>query len=80
MAILSSSGKGDALADELGGLGVTVANRPVEDLTPLVEETGARQGRVDAVVNCAGRGPNGPPQRARRWVAAVMMSMPPPGS
>jgi NAD(P)-dependent dehydrogenase (short-subunit alcohol dehydrogenase family) len=32
VAILSSSGKGEALAKELGGLGVTGSNRSNEDL------------------------------------------------
>lgn len=60
VAILSSSGKGEALAQELGGLGVTGSNRSVEDLTRLVDQTVARWGRVDAVVNSAGHGPKGP--------------------
>ena len=60
VAILSSSGKGEALAAELGGLGVTGSNRSVEDLARLVDETMTRWGRVDAVVNSAGHGPKGP--------------------
>lgn len=60
VAILSSSGKGEALAAELGGLGVTGSNRSPEDLTLLVDATLQQWGRVDAVVNSAGHGPKGP--------------------
>lgn len=60
VAILSSSGRGQALADELGGLGVTGSNREVADLQRLVEGALARWGRIDAVVNSAGHGPKGP--------------------
>lgn len=60
VAILSSSGKGEALAAELGGLGVTGSNRSPGDLSRLVDATLQRWGRVDAVVNSAGHGPKGP--------------------
>lgn len=60
VAILSSSGKGEALAAELGGLGVTGSNRSPEDLSRLVDATLRKWGRVDAVVNSAGHGPKGP--------------------
>lgn len=60
IAVLSSSGKGEALAESLGGFGVTGSNRSVEDLTRLVEGTMQRWGRIDAVVNSAGHGPKGP--------------------
>jgi NAD(P)-dependent dehydrogenase (short-subunit alcohol dehydrogenase family) len=60
VAVLSSSGKGEALADELGGLGVTGSNRSPDDLDRLVKATIDRWGRIDAVVNSAGHGPNGP--------------------
>ena len=60
VAILSSSGKGQALAEELGGLGVTGSNRSPLDLQRLVDATMARWGRIDAVVNSAGHGPKGP--------------------
>lgn len=57
VAILSSSGKGEALAAELGGYGVTGSNQSVADLTRLVEGTMDRWGRIDALVNSAGHGP-----------------------
>ncbi|MEB6660363.1 SDR family oxidoreductase [Achromobacter ruhlandii] len=60
VAILSSSGKGEALAAELGGLGVTGSSRSPEDLARLVDATLQKWGRVDAVVNSAGHGPKGP--------------------
>ena len=57
VAILSSSGKGEALAKELGGFGVTGSNQSVDDLTRLVDGTMERWGRVDVLVNSAGHGP-----------------------
>jgi len=59
VAILSSSGKGEALAAELGGLGVTGSNQSADDLQRLVDQTMARWGRVDVLVNSAGHGPRG---------------------
>ena len=59
VAILSSSGKGEALASELGGLGVTGSNQSNEDLQQLVDQTMAAWGRVDVLVNSAGHGPKG---------------------
>ena len=59
IAILSSSGKGEALANELGGLGVTGSNRETADLLRLVDAALSRWGRIDAVVNSAGHGPKG---------------------
>jgi len=60
VAILSSSGKGEALADELGGIGVTGSNRSVDDLKTLVDRTLEAWGRIDVLVNSAGHGPKGP--------------------
>lgn len=60
VAILSSSGKGEALARELGGLGVTGSNQSPEDLSRLVDLAVERWGRIDALVNSAGHGPRGP--------------------
>jgi NAD(P)-dependent dehydrogenase (short-subunit alcohol dehydrogenase family) len=60
VAILSSSGKGEALAKDLGGIGVTGSNQSNDDLKRLVDQTIARFGRVDVLVNSAGHGPRAP--------------------
>ena len=60
VGILSSSGKGEALAAELGGLGVTGSNQSVEDLGRLVDQAVARWGRGAVLVNSAGHGPRAP--------------------
>lgn len=60
LGILSSSGKGEALAEELGGLGVTGSNRQVADLQALADKAMERWGRIDVLVNSAGHGPKGP--------------------
>jgi NAD(P)-dependent dehydrogenase (short-subunit alcohol dehydrogenase family) len=57
IGVLSSSGKGEALANELGGFGVTGSNQSNDDLTRLVEGAMKRWGRIDALVNSAGHGP-----------------------
>lgn len=59
IAVLSSSGKGEALAEELDGLGITGSNQSPDVLQQLVDETVTRWGRIDAVVNSAGHGPKG---------------------
>lgn len=60
VAILSSSGKGEALAKELGGFGVTGSNQSHEDLKRLVDAVLERWGRIDVLVNSAGHGPRAP--------------------
>ena len=60
VSILSSSGKGEALAKELGGIGVTGSNQSTEDLTRLVDATVDAWGRIDLLVNSAGHGPRAP--------------------
>ena len=47
VAILSSSGKGEALASELGGIGVTGSNQSNDDLRRLVDLAMERWGRID---------------------------------
>ena len=60
VAILSSSGKGEALANELAGYGVTGSNQSEDDLKQLVDGAISRWGRIDVLVNSAGHGPRGP--------------------
>ena len=57
VAILSSSGKGEALAKELGGIGVTGSNQSNDDIERLVDETMKAYSRIGALVNSAGHGP-----------------------
>ena len=59
VAILSSSGKGEALAKELGGVGVTGSNLEATDLQRLVDAAMEKWGRIDVLVNSAGHGPKG---------------------
>jgi NAD(P)-dependent dehydrogenase (short-subunit alcohol dehydrogenase family) len=60
VAVLSSSGKGEALAKELGGIGVTGSNQSNDDLERLVDQTVETWGRIDVLVNSAGHGPRAP--------------------
>ena len=57
VAVLSSSGKGEALAQELGGLGITGSNQSNDDLKALVDLAVSTWGRIDVLVNSAGHGP-----------------------
>ena len=60
VGVMSSSGKGEALGNELGGLGFTGSNLVVKDLENFVAAAMEKYGRIDAVVNCTGHGPKGP--------------------
>ena len=60
VAILSSSGKGEALAQDLGGIGITGSNQSNADIQRLIDATMARFGRIDVLVNSAGHGPRAP--------------------
>jgi len=60
LAVMSSSGKGEALGKELGGVGFTGSNLVPADLEAFVKAALDRFGRIDSVVNCTGHGPKGP--------------------
>lgn len=60
VAILSSSGKGETLARELSGFGVTGSNQSADDLGRLVDGAMKQWGRIDVLVNSAGHGPRAP--------------------
>lgn len=60
IGVLSSSGKGEALAKELGGAGVTGSNQSSDDVKRLVDLAMERWGRIDVLVNSAGHGPRAP--------------------
>lgn len=60
VGILSSSGKGEALARELGGIGITGSNQSTDDIARLVDAAIAQWGRIDVLVNSAGHGPRAP--------------------
>ena len=60
VGILSSSGKGEALAQELGGIGITGTNKSNDDLQKLVDLAMEKWGRIDTLVNSAGHGPRAP--------------------
>jgi NAD(P)-dependent dehydrogenase (short-subunit alcohol dehydrogenase family) len=60
VAILSSSGRGEKLAEELGGFGVTGSNLSNDDLKRLMDAVVGRWGRIDVLVNSAAHGPRAP--------------------
>jgi NAD(P)-dependent dehydrogenase (short-subunit alcohol dehydrogenase family) len=59
VAVMSASGKGEALGKSLDGLGFTGSNTDPAVLRHMVDATLERWGRIDAVVNSAGHPPKG---------------------
>tara|TARA_B100000579_G_scaffold254336_2_gene209280 strand:+ start:2454 stop:3152 length:699 start_codon:yes stop_codon:yes gene_type:complete len=59
VAIMSSSGKGERLARELGGIGYTGSNLILEDIKKFVDKAHSKYGKIDVLVNSAGHGPKG---------------------
>lgn len=59
LALMSTSGKAEALAEELGGFGLTGSVTKQADLEALVGGTLDRYGRVDGVVNSTGHPASG---------------------
>jgi NAD(P)-dependent dehydrogenase (short-subunit alcohol dehydrogenase family) len=60
LALISPSGAAEALAQELGGIGVTGSVTSTADLQKVVTLTMEKYGRIDAVVNHTGHPPKGP--------------------
>jgi NAD(P)-dependent dehydrogenase (short-subunit alcohol dehydrogenase family) len=59
VGVMSSSGKGEALGEALGGLGHTGSYLDPAALAAFVERAASTFGRIDGVVNGAGHGPKG---------------------
>ena len=59
IAIMSSSGKGENLANNLGGLGFTGSNLLSEDINNFINKIITKYGKIDVLVNSAGHGPKG---------------------
>lgn len=59
LGVMSSSGKGEALGRELGGLGWTGSNLVPGDIADFVAAARQKWGRIDVLVNSAGHGPKG---------------------
>ena len=59
VAIMSSSGKGETLANDLGGLGYTGSNLILGDIREFIDKSLNKFGRIDVLVNSAGHGPKG---------------------
>jgi NAD(P)-dependent dehydrogenase (short-subunit alcohol dehydrogenase family) len=59
LALLSTSGGAEKLADELGGIGLTGSVADPADLERLVATAMDAYGRIDAVVNNTGHAPKG---------------------
>ena len=59
IAIMSSSGKGETLAKDLGGLGFTGSNLLSKDIKKFIDKVYTEYGKVDILINSAGHGPKG---------------------
>jgi NAD(P)-dependent dehydrogenase (short-subunit alcohol dehydrogenase family) len=59
VAVASSSGKGEKLGKELGGIGFTASNEDPAGLERVVNGTLDAWGRIDALVNSSGHPPKG---------------------
>jgi len=59
IAIMSSSGKGEKLAKDLGGLGFTGSNLLSKDIKNFINKVFNEYGKIDVLINSAGHGPKG---------------------
>jgi NAD(P)-dependent dehydrogenase (short-subunit alcohol dehydrogenase family) len=60
VVLMSASGGAEALATELGGIGLTGSVTESGDLQTLVDRALGATGRIDAVINNTGHPPKGP--------------------
>ncbi len=60
VGVMSSSGKGEALGQDLGGLGFTGSNQNAADIEAFRDAAMDRWERIDVLVNSAGHGPRAP--------------------
>lgn len=59
IAIMSSSGKGEKLANQLGGFGFTGSNLLPKDIGNFINGVISKFKKIDVLVNSAGHGPKG---------------------
>ncbi len=59
IAVMSSSGKGEKLAKDLGGIGYTGSNLSSNDISAFIDKVFSNFGQIDVLVNSAGHGPKG---------------------
>ena len=59
IAIMSSSGKGEKLAKDLGGFGYTGSNLSSKNIKEFVNGVFSNFGKIDILINSAGHGPKG---------------------
>jgi len=59
VAVMSSSGRGEELGKELGGIGLTGSNLEAADLDRAVTTTAEKLGSLDVIVNSCPHTPNG---------------------
>lgn len=60
LAVMSNGGGAEALAGEIGGIGITGSVTEPDDLNRLTTAAYGAYGRIDAVVNNTGHPPKGP--------------------
>ena len=59
IAIMSSSGKGEKLAKDLGGLGFTGSNLSTNNIENFIHKVMSKFSKIDVLVNSAAHGPKG---------------------
>ena len=59
VAIMSSSGKAEKLAKEIGGFGYTGSNLSVKNISEFIQNVSNIYGKIDVLINSAGHGPKG---------------------